>query len=154
MHARQLTSIAKRFVILAAFFLLAATPHLNAQTTSGTLLGLVRDKAGRGLPETRITVENEENGNRRATRTDDAGSYTVFNLPPGSYKITASKDGFREQTITGFPIQFNQKNVVKLPLFTLFTGKLNGKPEFAVSDEEGEVFVNLEQRPIAGPRSP
>jgi hypothetical protein len=33
------------------------------------------------------------------------------------------------------------------------TGKLNGKPEFAISDEEGEVFVNLEQRPIAGPGS-
>ena len=33
------------------------------------------------------------------------------------------------------------------------TGKLKGKPEFAVSDEEGEVFVNLEQRPIAGPGS-
>lgn len=126
MHARQLTSMAKRLVILAAF-LLAATPHLNAQTTSGTLLGLVRDKAGGGLPEARITIENEENGNRRATRTDETGNYTIFNLPPGTYKITASKDGFREQTIKGFPIQFNQKNVIRLPLFTLLTGTLNGK---------------------------
>ncbi len=136
MPARQLTSIAKRLVILAAFLLLAATPHLNAQTTSGTLLGLVRDRAGRGLSETRITVENEENGNRRATRTDETGSYTIFNLPPGSYKITASKDGFREQTIKSFPIQFNQKNVIKLPLFTLLTGTLNGK----VIDTAGNVL--------------
>jgi hypothetical protein len=127
MHRRQMTSIARRLVILSALLLLAATPQLNAQTTSGTLLGLVRDKAGRGLSETKITIENEENGNRRATRTDDAGNYTIFNLPPGAYKITASKDGFREQTIKGFPIQFNQKNVIRLPLFTLLTATLNGK---------------------------
>jgi hypothetical protein len=127
MHGRQFTSIARRLVILNAFLLLAATPQLKAQTTSGTLIGLVRDKAGRGLPETKITIENEENGNRRATRTDEAGNYTIFNLPPGAYKITASKDGFREQTIKGFPIQFNQKNVIRLPLFTLLTGTLNGR---------------------------
>jgi hypothetical protein len=127
MHRRQMTWIARRLVILSAFLLLAATPQIKAQTTSGTLLGLVRDKAGRGLSETKITIENEENGNRRATRTDDAGNYTIFNLPPGAYKITASKDGFREQTIKSFPIQFNQKNVIRLPLFTLLTGALNGK---------------------------
>jgi len=127
MHGPQMTSIAKRFVILTAFLLLAAITHLNAQTTSGTLLGVVRDKAGRGLSETKITIENEENGNRRATRTDEKGNYTIFNLPPGAYKITAAKDGFREQTIQSFPIQFNQKNVIKLPLFTLLTATLNGK---------------------------
>jgi len=127
MPGHQMTSIARRLVILSAFLLLAATPQLKAQTTSGTLLGTVRDKAGRGVLETKITIENEENGNRRATRTDERGSYTIFNLPPGTYKITATKDGFREQTIEGFPIQFNQKNVVRLPLFTLQTGALKGK---------------------------
>lgn len=127
MHRRQIISIARRLVFLNALLLFAATPHLNAQTTSGTLLGMVRDKAGRGLSETKITIENEENGNKRATRTDEAGNYTIFNLPPGAYKITASKDGFREQTIKGFPIQFNQKNVIRLPLFTLLTATLNGK---------------------------
>jgi hypothetical protein len=129
-------SIARRLVILNAFLLLAVTPQLNAQTTSGTLLGLVRDKGGRGISETKITIENEENGNRRATRTDEGGNYTIFNLPPGAYKITASKDGFREQTIKSFPIQFNQKNVIRLPLFTLLTGTLNGK----VIDTAGNVL--------------
>ena len=127
MHGLQLISIAKRLVILNAFLLLVATPHLDAQTTSGTLLGMVRDKSGRGLPETKVTIENEESGNRRATRTDEAGNYAIYNLPPGTYLITASKDGFREQTIKSFPIQFNQRNVIRLPLFTLLTGTLKGR---------------------------
>ena len=101
--------------------------HLYAQTTSGTLMGAVRDKQGKALSETKVTIENEENGNLRATRTDDGGNYTFFNLPPGSYKVTASRTGFRDQTIQGFPVQFNQRNVVRLPLFTLLTATLKGR---------------------------
>ncbi|HEV7475870.1 MAG TPA: TonB-dependent receptor [Pyrinomonadaceae bacterium] len=99
---------------------------VNAQTTSGTLLGTVRDRSGKALTDTKITLENEENGNLRATRSDDSGNYAIFNLPPGMYKITASRKGFRDQTIKSFPVEFNQKNVVKLPLFTLLTATLNG----------------------------
>lgn len=106
---------------------LTASLPVSAQTTSGTLLGAVRDKSGKGVAETKVFLENEENGNRRATRSDDSGNYAVFNLPPGTYKITVSKQGFRDQTIKSFPVQFNQKNVVKLPLFTLQTATLNGR---------------------------
>lgn len=112
---------------LTVFLLcLTASPPVGAQTTSGTLLGSVRDKFGKGVAETKVFLENEENGNRRATKSDDSGNYAIFNLPPGTYKITASKQGFRDQTIKNFPVQFNQKNVVKLPLFTLQTATLKG----------------------------
>lgn len=127
MFSSNLSSITKGLSVTISFLALAIGFQLTAQTTSGTLLGLVRDKAGKGLAEIKIAVENEENGNLRATRSDENGNYALFNLPPGTYKITASKTGFREQTIKSFPIQFNQKNVVRLPLFTLLTASLNGK---------------------------
>ena len=122
-------SLARALTVLCLSILLSGlttNPDVIAQTTSGTLLGVVRDKSGKGLVETKITLENEENGNRRAARSDDGGNYTFFNLPPGNYKITASKPGFREQTFKGFPVQFNLKNVVRLPLFTLLTATLKG----------------------------
>jgi hypothetical protein len=119
--------VMKRLALVLAFLAFAGCVQLAAQTTSGTLLGLVRDKAGKGLAEIKVTVQNEENGNLRATRSDDNGNYALFNLPPGTYRITASRSGFREQAIKSFPIQFNQKNVVRLPLFTLLTASLNGK---------------------------
>lgn len=117
---------AKKIIFLALICLVTMLP-IEAQTTSGTLLGTVRDKSGKGLGEIRIAIKNEENGNLRATRSDDAGNYALFNLPPGMYEITASGPGFQEQAIKNFPIQFNQKNVVKLPLFTLRSASLNGK---------------------------
>jgi hypothetical protein len=121
-------AVGQRIAVIGLILILSSlATGLMAQTTSGTLLGAVRDKRGKGVPETKISVENEENGNLRATRTDDTGNYALFNLPPGTYKISASRDGFREQTIKSLPIQFNQKNVIRLPLFTLLTATLNGK---------------------------
>jgi hypothetical protein len=128
MLRRRLPSSGHALTILSLALLsvMTASLEVRAQTTSGTLLGLVRDKNGKGLPETKISLENDENGNLRATKSDDSGNYAIFNLPPGTYKITASKKGFRDHTIKSFPVQFNQKNVVKLPLFTLVTISLNG----------------------------
>ena len=132
---------------LAVVLGITATLTVNAQTTSGTLLGAVQDQHGKGLSGVKVTLENEENSNRRATKTDDYGNYAIFNLPPGTYKIIASKGGFRDQAITGFPIQFNQINVVKLPVITLLTARLQRtvidsaenrwfKPQFILTSAE------------------
>jgi carboxypeptidase family protein len=126
------TSPARKFVgivVLSVAFVLAslwARLPVGAQTTSGTVIGKVRDKNGKPLPDTKITIENEESGNPRATRSNHRGDYTIFNLPPGRYKITASRLGFRGQPILGFPVQFNQKNVVELPRITLLRATLKG----------------------------
>jgi hypothetical protein len=141
MLRRLLASVGQRVAVIGLILILSSlvpSLRLMAQTTSGTLLGAVRDKQGKGLPETKVTVENEENGNLRATRTDDNGNYALFNLPPGTYKITASREKFREQTIKSFPVQFNQRNVIRLPLFTLATAKLNGR----VVDSSARIMPN------------
>jgi hypothetical protein len=66
----------------------------TAQSTSGTLTGKVFDTASRPIPDAKVTVVNENNGNARATRTDQTGAYTMPFLVPGSYTITASMTGF------------------------------------------------------------
>src|SRR5688500_3476566 len=98
----------------------------RAQTTSGTLIGNVRDASGAKLGRAKVTIINEENGNARATRSDNGGNFTLFNLPPGIYRATAAKEGFIDQTVKSFPVQFNQKNVIRLPQFTLRLASLQG----------------------------
>jgi Carboxypeptidase regulatory-like domain/TonB dependent receptor len=78
---------------LLLFQLLPAQP-VSAQSTSGTLIGQVFDGARKPMADVKITVVNENNGNARATRTDDTGTYTVPFLVPGFYTITASMPGF------------------------------------------------------------
>jgi hypothetical protein len=116
------------FASLAAAVILAFVlpSHCRAQTTSGTVVGSVHDVSENNLAGAKITVVNEENGNRRARLTDGGGNFRLFNLPPGLYSVTASREGFIEQTMTHFPIQFNQKNVVRLPQITLRRAALQG----------------------------
>ena len=116
-------------IVLISLFPTLSAPFQQslAQTTSGTLFGTVHDEAGRGVDRAKVTIINDENGNQRSKLTDGTGVYTLFNLPPGTYRIVASKQGFIDQVISHFPVQFNQKNVVQPPQITLRVVTLVGK---------------------------
>ena len=119
-----------RFIIAVSLVSLLAglfgTSNTPAQTTSGTIVGYVKDKAGKGIPGALVTITNEENKRNRAALADENGYYVRVNLPPGTYKLAASKAGYVDQVVANFPIQFNQKNLVKAPEFTLPKVTLRG----------------------------
>lgn len=111
-----------------ALFLTGVIPARTlAQTTSGTVVGTVFDKAtGKGVPAALVIAVNETNGFRQTARSSDSGTYSVANLPQGYYTLTARKQGFVDDTIAHFAVQFNQKNPVRLPKLTLHTVTLVG----------------------------
>jgi carboxypeptidase family protein len=118
----------KRVVLTLAFVLaiLPASLSVRAQTTSGTLTGQVQNKTGKLLPASEIKIVNEHNGAWRKARTDDTGTYTLTYLPSGNYKITASRPGFRSETLRNVAVNLNRVNQVKLPKITLLTATLKG----------------------------
>ena len=68
---------------------------VHAQSTFGDLRGVTRDPSGLPLPSAQVTVHSlDENTDRRAVSGDD-GTFTVENLKPGHYRLTASKEGFQ-----------------------------------------------------------
>jgi hypothetical protein len=98
-----------------------------AQTTSGTVVGTVYDKStGKGVAAALVIAVNETNGFRQTARSSDSGTYSVANLPQGYYTLTARKQGFVDDSIAHFAVQFNQKNPVRLPKLTLHTVTLVG----------------------------
>ncbi|MEK6303927.1 MAG: carboxypeptidase-like regulatory domain-containing protein [Acidobacteriota bacterium] len=115
-------------VLVVAFILstLVQMPAV-AQTTSGTVVGTVYDKSGKGVSAALVIAVNETNGFRQTARSSDSGAYSVANLPQGYYSLTARKQGFVDDTIAHFAVQFNQKNPVRLPKLTLHTVALAGK---------------------------
>ena len=50
---------------------------MDAQTTTGSILGEVNDSSGGKLPGVTVTARNQENGASRETVTDALGTYTV-----------------------------------------------------------------------------
>lgn len=105
---------------LVAFFALAilalASFQVSAQTTYGTISGMVKDESGGVTPGVTITVVNIETDLRRTTVTDDAGRYSVPQLPLGQYQVTAELSGFQRTVRTGITLTVGREAVVDLSM--------------------------------------
>jgi hypothetical protein len=74
--------------------LLFSSP-LRAQGTTGTIAGRVVDSASaQGIANVNIVIM----GGQRGTLSREDGSFTMANVPTGSYTVRASRIGFRPQT--------------------------------------------------------
>lgn len=74
------------------------TWSLAAWSQNAQISGLIEDPSSLSIVDAKISVRNEQTGGKRVTRSNDSGFYSVYSLPPGSYKITIQATGF-ETTI-------------------------------------------------------
>jgi hypothetical protein len=90
--------------LLTISFILAT--GLFGQTTS--LNGTVTDPTGAAIPNTAITIVNVQNGIQRSTTSDGQGRYTMSQLEPGTYKLTAKVPGFTDVTVNAIELLVNE----------------------------------------------
>ena len=84
-----------RFLLGAGFLVLPfllAVP-VRAQVGGATLSGTVTDSSGRVVPNATISVKHVATGRSAEARTDSAGRFTVSDLVPGNYEVSASAAG-------------------------------------------------------------
>ncbi len=86
------------------------------QMTSGIILGRVMDPSEGAIPGARVTVTNIGTGVSHSFVTGSDGTYVVPYLIPGTYSVSASKQGFKTLTKTGITLQVNQKASIDLML--------------------------------------
>src|SRR5208337_4070855 len=79
--------------VCALLFVLTLPVILFSQTADGTIRGAVTDPSGAAVPGVSITARNLDTGLTVIVKTTDAGLYTVSNLPPGTYSVTAEGGG-------------------------------------------------------------
>lgn len=96
-------------VALLALLLITVSPLVAAAfDITGTILGTVKDSTGAILAGAVVTVRNVGTNLTRETTANEAGDFSVTNLPVGEYEVTATADGFN--TLTGRVIlQINQE---------------------------------------------
>lgn len=75
-------------------FFLPALAH--AQRTTASVRGTVRDATQGILPGVTITATNEDTGLVRSTVSNDAGVYTIADLPIGRYRVEAELQSFKK----------------------------------------------------------
>lgn len=73
--------------------ILALAPWIPAQSTNGTIRGIIRDASKAKIPGVQVTLTNLETKAVLKTRSDVFGEYR-FEVPPGEYELTADLPGF------------------------------------------------------------
>jgi hypothetical protein len=99
-------------------FLLLATATLMAQTFRGTILGTVTDASGAVIAGAKVTVKSAATGLERATQTSADGSYSIPELPLGTYTVTISQSGFQTSVTTGVVVDVATERRVDAQLKT------------------------------------
>src|SRR5579872_4500831 len=95
----------KRLLGLFALALSLGTV-LFGQTTG--LNGNVVDPSGAVIPNVAITLTNTQTGLERSTTSDAQGHYTMNELTPGTYKLSAKSVGFAEVIIANIELRVNE----------------------------------------------
>ncbi len=109
-------------VWLMLAFCVSAASLAAAQTTTGTILGEVKDSTSGRLPGVTVSLVNQANGATRDTVSDSLGTYRFTALPPGTYTVTATLAGFT--TVTRADVVLPIASQVAAP-FTLEVAGLN-----------------------------
>lgn len=104
--------------LLCALFLIGTgVPEAGAQAPgTGAISGTVLDPAGAMVPNARVAVLNEETGLPRVLFTDPDGLFRATLLPPGSYSIEITAQGFGSQTLPSVRVVASEITALELRL--------------------------------------
>ncbi len=114
-----------KFRMLLGFVLFAAAA-LSAQTFRGTILGTVTDPSGAVVSGAKVTVRNTGTGLERTAQTSADGSYSIPELPIGTYSVSVSQAGFQTSVTTDVTVDVATERRLD---FALKTGEVSTRVE-------------------------
>ena len=99
------------WLLIPVLFLTFAIAH--AQQLTATLSGTATDQTDARIPGASVLVVSDTTGDKRDTKADSDGFFSVTALPPGTYTVTVSSKGFASWRETG--ILLNQGDSRTIP---------------------------------------
>lgn len=115
---RRFAAAVAGLALLLLVCLAAVRTPLLAQL--GRLSGTVRDASGAVVPKARVDVSNKPAAQEAAFReivyTNEAGEFTLDNVPDGALDISVAKPGFARLQLTGMAFQAGKTRPLDLTL--------------------------------------
>lgn len=127
----------KRFRLLAIGLILFLTSFAFGQTLRGRIEGTVKDPQGQVVPNVAITVVNIGTGEKLTATTTNEGTFSVSEVKPGSYQITAEVQGFKKILLEGIGVQVGTTTGVTIQLEL---GTVN--EQVNVSADDAQITIN------------
>src|SRR5277367_5590161 len=85
-----------RLLACVAIALLLCCGLASAQSTTGTVLGSVKDASGAAISGATVKLSNTGTNSVRTTTSNDAGGFQIPNLESGSYRLEIIAVGFEQ----------------------------------------------------------
>jgi hypothetical protein len=102
--------------LVCIWLLLSAGTAIWAQAGQGGINGFVSDPTGAIIPDAKVTITSNATGIAQSTVTTAAGLYSFVSVAPGSYQVTASRDGFETVKRTKVTVSVDQVSTVNIAL--------------------------------------
>ena len=104
-------------ICLSLIVLLGCATLASAQQITGDIRGTVKDPSGAVIPGATVEITNtDQNAVLRTIKTAADGSYVGTYLPAGTYQIKVTASGFQTETVSGIPLNVNDRRVIDIPL--------------------------------------
>jgi Carboxypeptidase regulatory-like domain/TonB-dependent Receptor Plug Domain/TonB dependent receptor len=116
---------------LLVVFILLSTAMMVGQTFRGTILGSVTDASGAVVAGATVKVQNVATGLERTTATSADGSYSMPELPIGTYSVTVTQAGFQTFVATSVAVDVATERRVDA---ILKTGEVATRVEVSAED--------------------
>jgi len=87
----------------------------SAQSTA-TLSGVVTDTSGAILPGADVSITNQASGDQRKTVTSNQGFFSFSMVPVGTYKLTATAQGFATYQATDIALNADDSKTVNISM--------------------------------------
>ena len=117
-------------ILFTVLFLLCGTVAL-AQSNKGTIVGTVKDPNGALITGAQVIAINTATGETREAKTDDNGIFTITNLDPGKYRVSADAAGFQSVVFEEVTVETSSR----VPLDVNFT---------SIAGTQGSVTITAE----------
>jgi hypothetical protein len=103
-------------VLFVMVVTLASSLSAMAQSTTGSMSGIVHDPQGAVVSGATVTVKNLQTNATQTAETDSEGRYRFHSLPVGTYEMTVNQQGFARYVRSPITLTLNQAAVVDVPM--------------------------------------
>ena len=99
-----------------AFAAVVLQPPAFCQETTGGLQGTIKDPSGAVVPKAKVVLSSTSMMGSKELVTDTSGYYRFANLPPGTYMLTVSAQGFKTDKRNGITVGVGRLPTLDLAL--------------------------------------
>jgi len=99
----------RRCLTALALLLVLACTRVQAQSTQGSIIGSVKDKAGAVVPGALVTLTNTDEGTVRTSKSNGVGDYRFQDVKAGRYSLEIAAANFEKWEVTGVELEVRQE---------------------------------------------